>query len=204
MKWSEVIQLADSTFRNTFDTPTKIKWLRFALAQVLQLKFSRDVTFAFFDIWPNIQDYDLPDNCEPDDIVSVQMETGEGTGVYKDCLYQDLRELPESIYYYTILNGMIHLGVKPNDQRLGLIYYVGTPDLTEEDLDDPIPLPLAYQELMVHALCERMAAARGDAVRKNNFKSDFDSLLTDYLMNQLNNVPEYVVPKDEMPRRAGR
>lgn len=204
MKWSEVIDISNATFRNTFDLATKIKWLRLALAQVLQLKFSRDITFAFFDVIPNIQDYDLPDDCEPEDIVSVQMETGEATGVYRDCLYQDIRELNESLYYYTIVNGMIHFGVKPTDERLALVYYVGTPDLSEEDLNDPVPLPLAYQELMVHALCERMAAARGDVVRKNNFKSDFDNLLTDYLMNQLNNVPEYVTPKDELPRMAGR
>ena len=202
--WQDVINTADATFRNTFSTGLKVNWLRSILNQVLQLKYSRDVTFAFFDVFEGIRDYDLPVDCEPDDIVALQIETSPGSQVFKDFYYQDVFELKEDPFY-TITNGMIHFGSTPTEDKLGLIFYVGTPDIDGDKLDEMVPIPMAYRELLVHGLCERMAAARGDVARKNNFKSDFDSLLSDFLMSQLNNVPEYYTPRDVYNgRRRGR
>lgn len=199
--WNDVISLADTNFRNTFQSSVKVKWLSLALAQVLQLKFNRDVTFAFIDVYKDIQDLPIPDNCETDDIISLQVEVNADTGVFRDYLYRDITD-PVEGPYYTIINKMIHIQTRPSEDKLAVLFYIGTPELTTDDLDSTVPLPLAYRELMVHALCERMAAARNDVVRKNNFKSDYDSLLGDFLMNQFNNSPEYPVAKDVLPRRS--
>jgi len=196
--WKDVIEIADTMLRNSFAAEIKTKWLSSALAQVFQMKFNRDVTYSFFNVTIGTKEYALPTDCEPDDIVLIQIESGAGNQDFEDYEYREVHESGND-KTYTILNGKLQFDANFTEDKQGLIFYVGTPRINS--LADPVPLPFAYRELMVFALCERMAAARGDADRKNNFKADFDQLLSDYLMHQMGNAPEYYTPRDELPRR---
>lgn len=203
MTWAEILTLANTNFRNTFTEGTKLIWLRNLLGQIEQLKFNRDINQAMFDITPDIQFYDLPTDCEKDDLIGVEIETGSTTGIYKSIPYQDPAH-SELSSFYSIINDMIFISELPTEAKTGWFYYIPLPDgPTTATLGNSPPIPSAFHELFVHGLCEKMAGARGDGVRKNNFKSDYDTLLADYLMNQLNSTPEYPSPKDTLPRRSG-
>lgn len=203
MTWQEIITTANTNFRNTYTNDNKILWLKNLLYQIWNLKYNKDTTQALIEITTNIQWYDLPDNCELDGILELQLETGANSGSYNTVDYQEIGG-SELSSFYTINLGKIFISEKPTEDKTAWLYYLPLPVApTSTTLVNTPEIPSAFHELFVYGLCERMAAARGDAIRKNNFKADFDTLLTDYLMQQLNSSPEYPTPKDELPRRAG-
>jgi hypothetical protein len=198
----EIIDIADTTYRNNISSDRKIKWLNFMLKQLFQLQTNYKVTEEMIEIQKNIQFYEIPANCEADDIRSVTIETMQNSGTYETIDYHNVGESARS-GTYTIIEGMMMIEPIPDENKTGYIFFVAQPTLiTSANLDAEVDLDPAYHEILVHGLNERYAATRRDALSKNNFNADYNALLGDFLWAQLNKAPEYASTHDAMPRRG--
>lgn len=197
----EIMEDAKTRYRHSYSEPIVIGWLNLVLKDLWKL-VPRDTLPAIIML-NKTEIYDVPAGIKRKYIKKVTK--GPITGPFVPLEYIELDEQITNNFYSILGNKLI---VKehedPNVSELLFIYYdkVLPIEVTGENLDDPPDIDESHEELLTVGLLEKIAGARKDIKMKNNYTSDYQSLLGDFAMEALTEEPDYPSCKDELPRRA--
>lgn len=206
---STVQQLLDDInlrYKNTFSTAQKVVWMNEVQKELFQKARVEAVPFYFTTVsgqsW-----YALPNDCDPDDIQRLTIETGVGTGYYNPLPFKRMdEEISESEEFYTIQTTNTFLNPVPTTTTAGRrvhIYYFKKPiELSETALSASPELQEAYQPLLKLGVLIIMAQANEDAVMANNFTTEYNTMERQLKLERYNQAPVYPVVKDVRKKRS--
>lgn len=200
----EIMEDADSRYRNTFSLPKKLGWLNYAYFQLRKkMHLEDELLSAVILTVGGVPLYPFPDGVSSVNIREINLEDAPGTGSFRLVPFKAIQDEDIS-EYWTFFNGYFLIYPTPVDQRAIMFYFL--PDsavITEANYTSFIPdLDKAYHELLVLMLVERYAAARKDVTMKSNYANDGAMMESDLRWTEITSLPEFPSCRDVMPRRS--
>lgn len=199
---AQILLDTKTRYRHIYSDATVIGWLDIVQQKLWNI-VPRDATPVTVTLNGTGQ-YALPTGIKRRNIKQVSM--GPTGGTFTILPYRELHEVDGK--GYSLLNNFIQVTeptptVPPTVNELHIFY------------DKVVPTPLAslpqtalpeldetYHELLTLGLLEMIAGARKDIKMKNNYGSEFNTLLGDFMIERIDDEPDYPSCKDELPRRA--
>lgn len=151
--------------------------------------------------------YALPPGVQRRHIKRVTM--GPQAGPFITLSYEDINE--DQAIGYSVSGDFITL-TEPKQPIVGVpityilfIYFdkviptslVGLAKTAKPEIDE------TFHEALTVGLLEMIAGARKDIKMKNNYASEFNALIGNFMLEAMDNDPEYPSCRDDLPRRAG-
>lgn len=206
----QLLDTINTTYRNSYSTSQKIEWMDTVQRQIFQLVRHEAIPYNFVTV-SDFAYYSLPGDCDPMGIKQITIETGVGTGSYRDLRFVSVESnehVDSSTEFYSVeANQNLFINPLPNADTAGrnvYMYYNKRPAaLSSANLSATPDLEADFHELLIIGTIERIARARGEVDDKNMFAADFNILLRDYKNMYKQVYPEYTRPRDVMPKRRG-
>ncbi|MCM3746521.1 hypothetical protein M3223_04050 [Paenibacillus pasadenensis] len=206
----QLLDSVDLTYRNSFTSAQKVEWMDFTQRQIFQ-KVPKERTPYSFSTVDGTALYPLPADCDRFGIKEVTIETGLASDRYETLPFLSTESnipVGQGSRFYSLLENMVFLNPVPETQTAGrrvFILYNGRPTALTGASPGAVPeLEEDFHELLVLGCLERIARARGEIEDKNNFASDYNMLLQEYVRTYKLRQPEYYSPKDVMPQNRSR
>lgn len=170
MNLKDVLFDVDVLVPNSIMPTIKIRWANQIVRQLYRDLPMPNAVYPFL-VQPGTQIYELPADCQTDNITSVSIGGNDYERVYE-------KDIDLPTFFWTIVAGGFIINPAPIETSDGSLYYNPTPpDLTEKDLKKYFSLPVDYAQLLVDGVASRVAKAENDLKAADYHKSVFDELL---------------------------
>lgn len=194
----DLLSDVDTRYRNTFTPAQKVTWMNLVQRQIYQAVRHDAAPTKLWTI-ANQALYTLPSEVVVKNIEQVVLQDQNSN--YIPLQFRKITD--ESTYqYYSTLNNQLFIYPTPTQSTLEIIIYHSKipTDLDSNKLYSKPDLDEDWHELLILGTLSRVAGARKDAVMKNNYDSDYQLLLDDYMFMNKVSDPDFTTPVDELPR----
>jgi hypothetical protein len=220
--WKGVLQMASSQailndvdlrYRNTFTQPQKLVWMNEEVNELYEI-LEIDSAPVNFPLQTDVKFYPIPDGVDIDRIKTISIQVNDHV------TDPEFRQLPfrmndDNSYtyvadlYYSIVGDSFFIPNGTVDDRQIYIYMDTPPDeVNTSNIANESPVPVRYQEILKLGVLKRIAMARNDITRQNNFDASYQEKISDLSWKMRMQEPEFRAPVDMMPRanrfRTGR
>lgn len=185
MKLKEILEDVNILIHNSIEDSIKIRWINELQKQIYREIPMPDSVYPFVTK-PNQQFYELPDDCEGDQISSVIIGG-------KDYRKVDSIDRNPPCYFWTMYAGSFMIS-PPQEESSAIVTYKPTPvDFTVEDLDKCPILPADYHQLFVDGCAIRIAKSQGDFSIADRYVESFERLKNKAILDLTHNNVGYVI-----------
>lgn len=196
----------DIRFPNAISDEQKIYWMNRVQAEIFQ-DAKHEAPPYYFSLAESASFYELPSDCETEDIIKALMETSLASGEFRLIPYREFAStdsVASSEVFYTTFNNAIYLNPVPTATTAGvkvyLYYYKSPAEINTSSLSSSPDLDKNYQDLLVYGVLAKVAQANLDVSMANNYISEYNTLLRRLQLEKLHKMPKYPSTKDVMPK----
>lgn len=186
MDVSEIITWADRKYPNEETTANKIIDLNLLHKEIYMKlkKLKHEYTEDTSDVTVEDQlEYTLPSDCSIDNIIMLEVETGDGTGEYDEYIYAGLRDTLTSGNFYRYSPSGKYLltsygeEISYDDGTIRIRYFKTPSEITASD--DTPDLDSDYHILLCYALVQSLASQghNPDTQMADYYQLKFDEYL---------------------------
>lgn len=191
-------------YRNTFTTAQKLVWMNEEQRELFEVLELDSAPYAFTLVAVTYF-YPIPSDVEIEKIKTITIQVNAQGNYWPlpfvrndDCQQADLAQ-----YWYTIVGDNFYINV-PGGATTGrnvYVYFDKSPtEISDTALSVEPSTPKKFQEVLKLGVLERIAAARKDVDMKNNFASDKENKITDFIWSMKMSEPEFMSPIDVLPK----
>lgn len=195
-------------YRNTFTDPQKVVWMNEEQVELFELFELETTPYSFLTV-ANTKIYPIPSGVEVEKIKVMNIQINDSSPpTFAELPYKrndDKQEVFYDEYFYTIVQNNFFINV-PGDMVAYRNVYIYA-DLSDTDINPSVlsvepATPTKYQEILKLGTLKRIAQARKDVIMANNYESERNEKIENFMWAIKMNEPEFSTPIDVMPRRS--